>query len=161
MKSNASIQLNPPQVVDYGPIRLIGLNKRYSDETSAGIPNQWEVFSKLGLEHDADVSGDTFGVLHNADEDGNVDYFCGLEVLSYSDTPDGAGRLTVPAQTYAVFSYSGHVSEIRKVWRAIWNDWVPQSGLKPMQGPELERYGKAFNPATGHGGFEIWVPVDR
>jgi AraC family transcriptional regulator len=29
----------------------------------------------------------------------------------------------------------------------------------PEPAPMLERYGDAFDPRTGNGGLEIWVPV--
>jgi len=36
---------------------------------------------------------------------------------------------------------------------------LPASGLKAADAPNFERYGETFDPATGNGGFEIWVPV--
>jgi AraC family transcriptional regulator len=32
--------------------------------------------------------------------------------------------------------------------------------LQASGGPEFERYGAEFDPATGSGGFEIWIPVN-
>ena len=43
---------------------------------------------------------------------------------------------------------------------AIWNKGIPESGCQPTSGPTLERYGPDFNPMTGLGGFEIWVPIE-
>ena len=160
MKSLPSISLDKPQILDHGPIRLVGLNRRYSDETSANIPNQWSAFSELGLSHDMGFgTNDSFGVLHNADGEGNVDYFCGIEVRSFSDTLENSDRLTLSAQTYAVFAYPGHVADVKRVWSAVWNSGMLQVGLKAAQGPEFERYRESFDPQTGLGGFEIWVPV--
>jgi AraC family transcriptional regulator len=36
---------------------------------------------------------------------------------------------------------------------------LPASGLKIADAPNFERYGTNFDPLTGNGGFEIWVPV--
>jgi predicted transcriptional regulator YdeE len=39
------------------------------------------------------------------------------------------------------------------------NSWPPQSGYQAADAPGLERYDEKFNPETGLGGFEIWIPV--
>ena len=44
---------------------------------------------------------------------------------------------------------------------AIWSQWLPESGHKAFEGPTLERYGPEFNPRTGMGGLEIWVPIQE
>ena len=44
---------------------------------------------------------------------------------------------------------------------AIWNDWLPASEYKAADAPGFERYDENFNPHTGLGGFEIWIPVKK
>jgi AraC family transcriptional regulator len=34
-----------------------------------------------------------------------------------------------------------------------------ESEYQVVDAPDFERYGESFNPATGMGGFEIWVPI--
>jgi hypothetical protein len=34
-------------------------------------------------------------------------------------------------------------------------------GAPDILAPEFERYSDAFDPATGTGGCEIWIPVER
>jgi AraC family transcriptional regulator len=36
---------------------------------------------------------------------------------------------------------------------------LPASGLTVADAPNFERYDENFDPLTGNGGFEIWVPV--
>lgn len=68
-------------------------------------------------------------------------------------------RIKAPEATYAIFSYAGHISEIRSVFRAILGEWLPASGRQHANAPTLERYGAAFDPMTGNGGYEIWIPL--
>jgi AraC family transcriptional regulator len=75
--------------------------------------------------------------------------------------PAGISRLEVPSQQYAVFTDKGHISGIRSTISAIWKDWFPSSGYQSVNAPSLERYGLEFDPRTGRGGFEIWVPVKK
>ena len=67
--------------------------------------------------------------------------------------------MRIPEQRYAVFTHTEHVSTIRRTVNAIWNQWLPASGLKAADAPNFERYDEKFDPATGNGGLEIWVPV--
>ncbi|HEX5230778.1 MAG TPA: GyrI-like domain-containing protein, partial [Bradyrhizobium sp.] len=60
---------------------------------------------------------------------------------------------------YAVFAHRDHVSTIRRTINTIWNEWLPASGLKAADAPNFERYDANFDPVTGNGGLEIWIPV--
>jgi AraC family transcriptional regulator len=66
----------------------------------------------------------------------------------------------VPKREYAVFQHRGHVAGVRSTFVAIWNDWLPKSGRQVAEAPSFERYGPEFNPQTGLGGFEIWIPLE-
>ena len=48
---------------------------------------------------------------------------------------------------------------IRRTVNTIWNHWLPASGHKLADAPNFERYDEKFDPATGNGGLEIWVPI--
>jgi AraC family transcriptional regulator len=100
-----------------------------------------------------------YGVICNTDDAGNADYIAGVEVSDFSGIPGDWARLRIPEQRYAVFTHNDHVAAIRHTWMAIFNKWLPESGYRPTGGPEFERYGEDFDPATGRGGIEIWIPV--
>jgi AraC family transcriptional regulator len=69
--------------------------------------------------------------------------------------------LPIDARRYAVFSHTGHVSALPKTIDSIWMTWVPDCGLKiARKAPCFERYSSEFNPQTGLGGMEIWVPLE-
>jgi AraC family transcriptional regulator len=85
---------------------------------------------------------------------------CGVEVERSRALPKGLQSVQVPAHEYAVFVHRGHVAGIRDTISAIWNKWLPASGYRAAEAPTLERYGPEFNPTTGMGGFEIWIPVE-
>jgi AraC family transcriptional regulator len=100
-------------------------------------------------------------VIYNFDSEGNFDYMCAVEVGGASALPKGLSNLQVPGRKYAVFCHRGHIAGIRGTMSAIWSQWLPQSGYKAFEGPTLERYGPEFNPMTGMGGLEIWVPIQE
>jgi AraC family transcriptional regulator len=160
MDSSPMPTLAPPRFETTKPLLLAGLVARYNQEASAAIPSQWEKLQPF-LGHVPKQIGQTaYGACYNTDQEGNFDYLCGVEVGDFSDLPDGFATLRVPAQRYAVFRQSEHISTIRRTLSAIFSKWLPESGHRPADAPTLERYGPEFNGAIGTGGFEIWIPIE-
>ena len=156
----APIKLAPPAVIDRRPFLLAGLLEHYRDGDMSAIPSQWQRFGPWLGHIPGQVSGVAYGVICNGDDDGVTDYFAAAEVSDFGSLPSELSRLRMPAQRYAVFSHPGHISEMQSVWRAIWADWVPQRVKKLADAPFFERYAETFDPVSGAGGFEIWLPVE-
>jgi AraC family transcriptional regulator len=87
-------------------------------------------------------------------------YICCVEVADFSRLPRDFAQLSLPKRKYAVFSHRGHILAIRGTWNQIWNKWLPESGMRIVNTPRFERYTSAFNPMTGMGGLEIWIPLE-
>ncbi|HWY24044.1 MAG TPA: AraC family transcriptional regulator [Nevskia sp.] len=156
------VNLQAPRYVDGKPMLIAGLGGRVNCEGSNGIPAQWQRFGPSIGHIPGQIGGNTaFGVCSNGDDEGNLDYVCGVEVSDFNGIPADWSRLRLAAQRYAVFSHPGHVSDIRGIWNAILNHWLPQSGHESADAPDFERYGESFDARTGQGGFEIWVPLKR
>jgi len=158
--------MDQPRFVNGTPLLIAGAREHYTPETVADIPAQWKRFAP----HIGNIPGQgghtTYGVCCNFDDNGGFDYICGVEVSDFSELPHHElpqqwDRLRILEQKYAVFTHSGHISTIKNTWDAIYRDWLPQSGRTPTAGPAFERYDESFNPATGMGGLEIWIPIRR
>jgi len=160
MDSTPMPELAPPRFETIKPLLLAGLVARYSQQTSAAIPSQWERLQPHLGHVPKQVGKIAYGACYNSDEDGNFDYLAGVEVRDFSDVPEGFATLRVPAHRYAVFRQSEHISAIRRTFLAIWSKWLPESGHQPADAPILERYGPEFDPVNGTGGFEIWIPIE-
>ncbi len=138
-----------------------GLAAACTPETAAAIPSLWQGF----VQWLPDVPGrtgeafTTYGVAYGQ-TDNSFDYMAGVEVDARADLPDGFSRVALKPLTYAVFPHTGHISGIRSTWAAIWDKWLPDSGLNALPEPVFEKYGPNFNGMTGEGGFELWVPVE-
>jgi AraC family transcriptional regulator len=136
-----------------------GLSVRYGYETcGGGIPAQWQRFAPYIGNVAGQVGTEAYGVRYNSDDSG-LDYMCGVEVSEFSQLPPELSRARVPANRYAVFTHSGHVSAIRSTWHAIWNKWLPKSGHQLADAPDFERYDARFDARSGNGEVEIWVPL--
>lgn len=151
-----------PRFENGKPIMIAGFAERVTSETWDKIDKLWWRFAP----HIGSVPGQVgqrvaYGVVTDA---GNgIDYLAGVEVSSASGLPDGFAHVGLPAQRYAVFEHVGHASKLKNTMTAIFDTWLPQSGhahARSAGAPAFfERYGEAFDPRTGTGGIEVWIPI--
>jgi AraC family transcriptional regulator len=149
----------PPRFERTKPLLIAGLGERYMCESSKAIPAQWQRFAPHLGHIPGQIGRTTYGVRFNSDDEGNFDYICGVEVSDFSELPTGFSRVRIPEQRYAVFCHRDHISTIRRTINTIWNRWLPQSGHEVADAPDFERYGEDFNPQTGTGVVQIWIPI--
>ena len=159
MNSSVFENLDPPRFETTKPLLVAGVGDRYNHENGAGIPGQWQRFHQVAGDIPRRIGKVAYGVCCNGDDAGNFDYIAGVEVADFSDLPRPFFRVRIPEQRYAVFAHRDHISTIRRSVNTIWNQWLPASGFKYADAPNFERYDENFDPMTGNGGFEIWIPV--
>lgn len=153
------VKLDPPRFEQGKALLLAGIGARYKCENKGGIPSQWERFlSYFG--HIPDQVGNTaYGVVHNVDDEGNMEYLCATEVRDFTRTPPELSTLRLGPQRYMIFKHRGHISTISGTFAAIWGQAVPESGHEVVDAPLLEVYGPEFDSKSGHGGLEVWIPI--
>lgn len=151
--------LQPPRFENGRPLLVAGLGERYSCESSNAIPSQWQRFAPHLGNIPGQIGRTAYGVCCNSDDEGNFDYISGVEVSDFSELPPNFSRVRIPEQRYAVFSHRDHISTIRRTINTIWSKWLPESAHEAADAPDFERYGEEFDPRTGMGGVEIWIPI--
>ena len=153
------VELEPPQMRQHKTLLIAGFCERYTNETRAQIPAQWQRFAPHIGSVPGQVGFATYGVIFNTDDAGVCDYICGVEVSGFGLVPKDWATLRIQERQYAVFHHRDHIASIHQTFQAIWGQWAPSSGMVADGEPSFEVYRKAFNPMTGMGGVEIWVPV--
>jgi len=151
--------LPAPRFVDAGAMQIAGLQKRYNCEALGEIPAQWAQFAPHLGSIPGEKPGAAFGVCHNYDGEGSFDYLSGVEVTDFALAPPEFARLRLTPKRYAVFEINRHISTIRDAIHTIWSKWLPESGHEAAEAPEFERYSIRFDPRSGLGGYEIWLPI--
>jgi AraC family transcriptional regulator len=153
------------------PLRVAGIGVHYAEQSSDAFAKQWESFAPMIGKMPGQIGTQAYGVVTGSfgGADG-FEYITGVEVSSFDHVPRKFRRLTIPAQRYAVFVHDGHVSTIRDTMYTIKKEWLPKwmvpgradaSKEGSDQTDFFERYGKEFDPRTGSGKVEIWVPLNR
>jgi len=156
-------KLNPPRLQERRALLMAGLQEHYTRQTQNTIPEQWKrlPFGKIAgqLGHMA------YGVVLNLDEkSGEFDYFCGVEIATISPAHANLKTYKSPQQKYAIFCHRENVSRLRDTIHAIFTAWLPTSGQSlshptPTSPNLIEYYGDNFDPGSGMGDMEVWIPI--
>ena len=159
--SHEAVHVSSPRFVNEEEIRIVGLPAHYSYDATAGIPGQWQQFMSHAMTMPGRRPGIPVGVATNVDADGSFDYVCAVEVSAIPATlPPGWVRIAIPAHRYAVFEHHAHISTLQKTYSAIWDEWLPAHQLTSSNAPSIERHKETFDPLTGEGGVDLWIPVE-
>jgi AraC family transcriptional regulator len=148
---------------DIGRTMLIaGLGGWYDAATRTEIPDLWQRFAsefigKVPARADQKVY---YGICANMNGQGGLDYYAAIEVPSAEGLPEGLKPFELAQRRYAVFTHRGPIAKISDTWMAIFEDWMPRSGHSMADAPAFELYhDDRFDPKTGMGEVEIWIPL--
>lgn len=153
--------LDSPTFQDAPEMVIAGVNRSYTMETRVGIPQQWEQFVPKAGSIPSQKGANFYGVCWNTKADCAFDYLTGVEVSNADKLPAEFKSLKIAPRRYAVFPHTKHVSALPQTIDTVWSKWVPDCGLKVAQAPCFERYTPEFNPGTGMGGMELWIPLEE
>jgi len=163
MTTKATEQFEKPRFENRDAFLIGGFQGHFSDPPRE-IPTLWQRFAPHIGRVPNQVGPVAYGVVLSLSKDGSCDYVAGVEVSDLSLLSAEFAQLSIPAHRYAIFDHHEHVSKLGETIGAIWNKWLPGSGVELAHDPKgtpalFERYGKAFNPQEGKGDVEVWVPV--
>jgi AraC family transcriptional regulator len=159
MTETSSVDLEEPRREACAAMLIAGLRERYPIDNVAGIPMQWQRFRAYLDAIPGRIGRATYGVCDDFGEPNQFDYVAGVAVSRLDDLPPEFSGVRLAAAEYLVFRHRGHISRIGGTWRTIMDGWLPTAGIRMAEAPCFERVGEEFNPETGTGGIEIWIPV--
>lgn len=158
----APAALEPPRFETGRPLLIAGLRGHFTTANWAGIPALWQRFAAYIGNIPGQVERVAYGLCFNLSN--GIDYVTGVEVSSATGLPAEFITVNIPPQKYAVFAHRGHVSKLHDTMELI-GQWLQSSGYKVVhtkgEAPDFfERYGEGFNPQTGMGDIEVWIPIE-
>ncbi len=160
MEKSAATQLEAPRVENCRAMLVAGLRGHFAVEPWRGTPELWQRFAPYIGKLPGQVGRTAYGLCFLLPN--GVDYEAGVEVSGVSGVPSDFTAVNIPAGKHLVFPHREHVSKLHITCDKI-AEWLPTFGYeaaKPAGAPDFfERYSEEFNPSTGMGGMEVWVPV--
>jgi AraC family transcriptional regulator len=156
-----ALQIKPERFETGKPMIIAGLKGIYLRGNMSGVPRQWQSFQRHMGRVPNQAGRDAFGIVVKMSHDRTTEYLTGVEVTEIVGIPPELTWVRLPEQRYVVFRHKGNVADVRSTFDRIWNEWLPVAGVPVANAPFFERYGIEFNPQTGNGGFEIWIPINE
>jgi AraC family transcriptional regulator len=147
-----------PRIEQRPALHLVGTVCDYAfadGDMLRALPLQWAAFGPLIPTVESGEAAVAFGVALPAEDSGYFRYMTAVPARSGVAPPRGMSAITLPAGSYLTFAHEGHVSTLNQTVA------VACAGRKPASGAPafLEYYGPGFDPETGLGDIEIWLPI--
>lgn len=158
-QNKSMADLIAPRLEKRDAFTVTGLQRHFKFAETAEIPQLWEQANQFIGSIEGEIGSAAYGVCSDFTEDG-FNYTCCTETDPAAQNDAPLVTLGIPAQTYLVFTHRGHISGIGATTMAAWDDGIPTSGKKPTNGINFELYDARFDPKTGTGEVEIWIPVE-
>ena len=159
--TKGQLQVETPRFESGKAMLVAGLRGHFNAASWQGIPAQWERLAAYGKVA-GQIGSVHYGLCFNMSD--GVDYLAGAEVSGTAAVAAGFTSVNLPPQKYVVFQHREHVSKLYHTVEAIWREWFPASGHEVAPPPPdspgfFERYGEGFDPQTGMGDVEVWIPI--
>jgi AraC family transcriptional regulator len=151
-----------PKIVERGALHVVGMRRRFAVGTTDGMFELWGTFAPRQEEitgKDPDV---VYGIVVDDSKPGDrgfVYYAC-VEAKPHGRVPEGMSEFDVPAGRYAVFTHHGPIRTFHETVAKIWKEWLPASGLKPRDAPEIEVYDERFHLESDDSECDMCVPIE-
>ncbi|WP_435154856.1 GyrI-like domain-containing protein [Haladaptatus sp. DFWS20] len=147
-----------PKYETRGTFTVAGLKYRGGNENDE-VSQLWDSYGERMDEiHALAITDEAFGVCYEHDHDnGTFSYIAGVAVGSDREIPAEMDTVSVPEQTYAVFTAT--LDSLGETIDTIYDQWFPASEYRRADGPEFERYGREFDSDSPDSEFEYFVPV--
>lgn len=161
---------NGPRILDYGPVRLIGVARIC--KTSADCHNVWAdekgLMARKGEIKAASGELPYYGVCRcvTGAKEGEFEYAAMMPAAEGAPVPEGMMEIVIPAVEYAEFPVAG-LNEIGEVWEST-REWLSSNlqwqgycdgdpnGCGCVDTPSFELYPPGFNESSDS---YVYIPV--
>ncbi len=145
------------KMIDFPAKKVVGMEYAGQNENQE-IVGLWDAFMKRYQEVKGIHTQIMYGLCYDYEEGGAFSYLAAVEVDEMESMPEGMKLMSIPARTYAVFTFSDHLSKIGEFWDKIYAEYLPANNLKPEFGMSFELYDERFGKS---GEFDIYVPIQK
>jgi AraC family transcriptional regulator len=148
-----------PVILHSPALVLAGRNGSFPIGPSPGIKELWEKLMQDFGRIEGQMGLKAYGVCHNFDGRGHMDYLAAVEVANAGQVPGYMHTLIIPSRKVAVFNHEGPLDTISQTWAAIFQTHLPKAGLSVAHGPQMEVYPEDMAETDATSPIEIHIPV--
>ena len=157
MSTSPERQIAPIREEPRRELSLVGLSGTFTGPQ--GIPELWQKFAPYLGKIPGQIGRVTYGINFIPRPGSNeFEYMAAVEVADFAGVPKELKQVVIPGQTYQIFQHQEHVSGFSSTIRKIMNSGYIKPAPEGQVGL-IEYYGERFDPKSGFGDMEIWVPI--
>lgn len=128
------------------------------------IPQLWQRYNQRNKEVPHRTGQTEYGICFVVPKDQRSHpeecyYLAGAEVTKVDELPEGFEARTIPAGEYAVFTHKGTLDKLEHTMSYIYGSWLPKSGRKLRDAPEIEAYDQRFKIDSPDSELDIYIPI--
>ena len=152
-----------PELIDFGPLYLIGMPLYYNEEMPDDLSDPWNAFinNRDVIQHRL-MPEKYYQVqywLPNRDYN-SIFFFIALEVERFGEIPMQFSAKTLPAQKYLRFYHKGLSNKVGLTYQYIYNTYLPETEYKLPHLFNFEYYPPDHRgPYDEESVSEIYIPV--
>lgn len=159
-----------PRFINVPEMKVVGVAGVFTSILSPNkdnmviIPQLWQKF--MPRRHEIQNIFDSFnlGVCLEAPKERQSGpdqclYFACTEVKDFGVIPEGMEKFIIPSGEYAVFTHKGKLDNFESTMKYIYGSWLPNSGKKLRNAPDIEFYDQRFKLNEEDSEVDIWIPV--
>ena len=152
-----------PELIDFGPLRLIGMPLYYNQDMPEDLSAPWQAFvNNTGAIKTRFKPEKYYQVQYwfpNQDY-GSIFFFLAIEVESFEDIPIQFTAKTLPEQKYLRFYHKGFSNKVGLTYEYIYNTYLPDTDYKLPHLFNFEYYPPEHKgPYNENSISEIYIPV--
>jgi AraC family transcriptional regulator len=148
-----------PTLITANALILAGRNGNFAIGPSPGLKDLWIKLMEDFGHITGQVDMKAYGVCHNFDGAGRMDYMAAVQVVNAGQVPGYLHTLIIPKRNVAVFHHDGGLDGLSTTWGKIFSVGLPTAKLDVAPGPQFEVYSENFDADAGTGSIDIHIPV--
>jgi AraC family transcriptional regulator len=151
-----------PEIIEY-PAMLVAGTLYEGDNKKQEISSLWA--NAFNPNSDKIKNADptrAYGVCEMDDRlpEGSFRYVAAFQITRPEDAPPEFYQMHVPGGKYAVFKHAGALDGLPKTFDYIYNVWLPKSGYRRANRPDLEVYTNEFRDFAPDSVMYLYIPID-
>lgn len=163
LKKNVSLT---PQVYQRSEMLLVGCRTRFysvdsqKNNIADKLPGLWAEFVGRIPEVAHSIGGTCYGVIQQVAEDSDLlEYHAAIAVSRLGAVPKGMHSIVIDKSRYAMFTHKGAATALDNTVNYVYSSWLLGSGETHSGGPDLEVYGRDYDPHSKESVIHYAIPL--
>ncbi|KAF1297201.1 AraC family transcriptional regulator [Enterococcus sp. JM4C] len=154
------------QIEEKPAFQVVGISQKITTDVQTNfqeIPKMWDQARRDGtiLQLVALMTGEPKGMLGISFSQANDEGLYAIAVSNDQTSSQQAHNFEtklIPAATWAIFPSQGTGRSIQELQTQIYSEWLPTSGYKYVDLPDIEVY---IDPDPQNTSYQVWVPITK